>query len=144
MGVFPLSSCILDAYNNCLLGYVYMIRQSVLIPSLLSLSFALSAASPDVHGALRHLPLRFESAADGRLVAREGAYSLAVEAGKTTVTVTDRTKQKSASVTTTLAGADPEARPVGTDPFAAKASYLLGSDPAKQTILAFVIHGGRG
>src|ERR1022692_859803 len=96
----------------------------------LAVPMVLAAASPDVHGALARMPLRFETAADGRLVAREGPYSLTVEAGRTTVTVTDRTNHRSASVTTKLAGAEPTSRPVGADPLAAKATYLLGSDAA--------------
>src|ERR1039458_5623603 len=107
-----------------------MIRQSVLISCLLAAPFSLAAAAPDVHGALARMPLRFETAADGRLVAREGPYSLTVEAGRTTGTVTDRTKHRSASVITKLAGADLTSRPVGADPLAATATYLLGSDPA--------------
>ena len=107
-----------------------MNRHSLSIACLLAAPLSLAAASPDVHGALGRLPLRFETAADGRLVAREGPYSLTVEAGRTTVTVTNRGNRRSASVTTKLAGAEPTSRPVGADPLAAKASYLLGSDPA--------------
>jgi len=103
---------------------------SVLVSFLIVLPFSLPAASPDIHGALGRLPLRFETAADGRLVAREGPYSLTVEAGRTTVTVIDRATHQSASVTTKLAGAEPTSRPVGADPLAAKATYLLGDDPA--------------
>ncbi len=63
-------------------------------------------------------------------MAREGPYSLTVEAGRTTVTVTDRSNRRSASVTTRMAGAEPTSRPVGADPLAAKATYLFGNDPA--------------
>ncbi|MGD0871537.1 MAG: SBBP repeat-containing protein [Bryobacteraceae bacterium] len=108
-----------------------MNRHLVLTACLFVVPFSLAAASPDVHGALRRLPLRFEAAADGRLVAREGPYSLMVEAGRTTVTVIDRTNHRSASVTTKLAGAEPTSRPVGADPLAAQATYLLGNDPAR-------------
>jgi len=80
--------------------------------------------------ALRHLPLRFEPAADGTLAAREGAYSLIVEPGKTTVKVLGQEHQ-SASVVTTFAGSNPSARPQGSDPFDARANYLLGSDPSR-------------
>jgi uncharacterized protein (TIGR03437 family) len=107
-----------------------MIRKSASLACFLAVPLVLAAASPDVHGALARMPLRFETAADGRLVAREGPYSLTVEAGRTTVTVTDRTNHRSASVTTKLAGAELTSRPVGADPLAAKATYLLGSDPA--------------
>ena len=107
-----------------------MIPKSASLACFLAVPLVLAAASPDVHGALARMPLRFETAADGRLVAREGPYSLTVEAGRTTVTVTDRTNHRSASVTTKLAGAELTSRPVGADPLAAKATYLLGSDPA--------------
>jgi len=107
-----------------------MNRHSLLISCIIVASISLAAAPLDVHGALGRLPLRFETAAGGRLVAREGPYSLTVEAGRTTVTVADRANRRSASVTTRLAGAEPASRPVGADPLAAKATYLLGSDPA--------------
>ena len=107
-----------------------MNRHWVLISCFLAAPLSLAAASPDVHGALARMPLRFETAADGRLVAREGPYTLTVETGRTTVTVADRANHRSASVTTKLAGAEPKSRPVGADPLAAKATYLLGSDPA--------------
>jgi hypothetical protein len=80
-----------------------MIRRTVWTAFFLA-PFFLGAATPDVHK-LQPLPLRFETAADGSLVAREGPYTLTVEAGKTTVTVADRVHRKSASVTTRLAGA---------------------------------------
>jgi uncharacterized protein (TIGR03437 family) len=106
-----------------------MIRHSVWIAFSLAAPFSLGAATPDVHR-LPPLPLRFETAAPGKLVAREGPYSLTVEAGRTTVTVADRAHRRTASVTTRMAGADPASRPVGEDQLAAKASYFLGADPA--------------
>jgi len=107
-----------------------MTRHSTLIAFFLATSFSLGAATPDVPRTLARLPLRFETGADGTLVAREGPYSLTVEAGRTTVTIADRTHRQSASVTTRLAGAEAGSRPVGEDPLAAKASYFLGADPA--------------
>src|ERR1019366_7311116 len=106
-----------------------MNRPRMYIPCLIAVSVSLAGAAPD-HRALARLPLRFETAADGRLVARKGPYTLTVETGRTTVTVADRANHRSASVTTKLAGAEPTSRPVGADPLAAKANYLLGSDPA--------------
>jgi uncharacterized protein (TIGR03437 family) len=106
-----------------------MVRHSVWIALFLVAPFSLCEATPDVRK-LPPLPLRFETAADGTLVAREGPYSLTVEAGRTTVTVADRVHRQWASVTTRLAGAEAASRPVGEDPLAAKASYFLGADPA--------------
>ena len=97
---------------------------------LVSCSPILSAALPQVRGALGRFPLRFETAADGRLVARDGPFRLTVEAGQSAVTITDRASSRSATVTTKLAGASRAALPAGADPLEAKASYLLGSDPA--------------
>ena len=91
----------------------------------------LGAATPGVHHALARLPLRFETAADGKLVAREGPYSLLVAAGQTTVTVSDRLNGRAASVVTKLAGANLASRPQGAEPLAARATYLIGQDPAR-------------
>ena len=88
------------------------------------------AAPPEVHGALARLPLRFESAPNGTLVAREGPYRLVLTAGQTMVTVSDRTNHRAASVVTKLAGPTLASHPQGADPLAAKASYLIGQDPA--------------
>jgi len=107
-----------------------MIRHSVSIACFLAAPFFLGAATPDVHGALARLPLRFEAAADGRLVAREGPCSLLVAPGQTTVTVSDRRNHRAASVVTKLAGADLASRPQGDGPLAARATYLIGQDPA--------------
>jgi uncharacterized protein (TIGR03437 family) len=74
--------------------------------------------------------LSFERDANGSLVARQGQYRLAVESGRTTVTVGDRRRGRVATVTTRLAGAAAMARPEGEDPLAAKANYFLG-DPAQ-------------
>jgi uncharacterized protein (TIGR03437 family) len=108
-----------------------MNRQMFVASCLLSLSFSMPAASPGVHTALGRLPLRFETAADGKLIAREGPFSLSVEAGRTAVTVTDRTSHRTAVVTTKLAGADLTSHPAGDGPLAAKATYLFGDDPAQ-------------
>src|SRR5262245_55356841 len=89
--------------------------------------FALASAmmaSPDVH----RLPLRFESASDGRLVSHDGPYGLILSPGRMTVT---RARH---SVTTRIVGADPRVRPQGLDPLAARANYLLGADPAQWRI----------
>lgn len=107
-----------------------MLRQSILLSLILVSSLSLFGATPGVQSTLAHLPLRFETAADGSLVARQGPYSLTVERGRTTVTIADRTNRRSASVTTQLAGADAQALPAGEDPLNAKASYFLGADPA--------------
>src|SRR5450759_2811959 len=107
-----------------------MIRHSVSIACFLAAPFFLGAATPGVRGALARLPLRFETAADGRLVAREGPYSLLVAAGQTTVTVSDRQNHRAASVVTKRAGANPASHPQGSDPLTARATYLIGQDPA--------------
>src|ERR1022692_1661972 len=107
-----------------------MIRKSASLACFLAVPMVRAAAAPDVHGALARMPLRFETAAPGRLVAREGPYSLTVEAGRTTVTVADRAHRRTASVITRLAGAEAASPPVGEAPLAAKASYFLGADPA--------------
>ena len=107
-----------------------MVRNSVLI-AFLAAPFFLGAATPGVHRALARLPLRFETAADGKLVAREGPYSLLVAAGQTTVTVSDRLNGRAASVVTKLAGANLASRPQGAEPLAARATYLIGQDPAR-------------
>src|SRR5450631_3114159 len=106
-----------------------MIRRSVLI-ALLAAPFILGAAAPGVHRTLARLPLRFEAAADGQLVAREGSYSLLVAAGQTMVTVTDPQNHWTASVVTKLAGANLASRPQGDEPLTARATYLIGQDPA--------------
>ena len=103
----------------------YSIRLSVLAFSPLFLS----AATSGVQNTLAHLPLSFESVADGSLVSRQGPYSLKVESGRTTVTVAGRAHRRAASVTAQLAG-NAGSRPVGEDPLAATASYFLGADPA--------------
>src|ERR1035438_895690 len=97
-----------------------MVRNSVLI-AFLATPFFLGAATPGVHRALARLPLRFETAADGKLVAREGPYSLLVAAGQTTVTVSDRLNHRAAPVVTKLAGANLASRPQGAEPLAARA-----------------------
>jgi uncharacterized protein (TIGR03437 family) len=106
-----------------------MLRQSISL-SYLILPLLLSAAPSGVKNTLAHLPLRFETAADGTLISRQGQFALAVKPGQTTVTVADRAHHKAASVTAQLKGANRQSRPVGEDPLAAKASYFLGSDPA--------------
>ncbi len=88
-----------------------------------------ASPAPEVSTRL-HLPLRFESTADGKLAAQEGPFRLLVETGRTTITVADG-KGKTASVVTTLAGGDPSAHPSGDDAFDARANYLIGSDPAQ-------------
>jgi uncharacterized protein (TIGR03437 family) len=104
-------------------------RHSVSI-AFLAAPFFLGAAIPGVHGALARLPLRFETAADGKLMAREGPYSLLVAAGQTTVTVSDRQHHRAASVVTKLAGANMASHPQEADPLTARATYLIGQDPA--------------
>jgi hypothetical protein len=90
-----------------------MLRQ-VIVSSLLAISpFSLSAAVPDAGSTLIHAPLSFERDANGSLVARQGQYRLAVESGRTTVTVGDRRRGRVATVTTRLAGAAAMARPEG-------------------------------
>src|ERR1019366_8278288 len=106
-----------------------MVRNSVLI-AFLAAPFFLGAATPGVHRALAHLPLRFETAADGKLVAREGPYSLLVAASETTVTVSDPQNHRAASVVTKLAGANLASHPQGAEPLTARATYLIGQDPA--------------
>ena len=106
-----------------------MLRQSISF-SYLILPLVLSAAPAGVQNTLSHLPLRFETAADGTLVSRQGSFGLTVKSGETTVTVADRAHRKTASVTAQLRGANRQSRPAGEDPLAAKASYFLGSDPA--------------
>jgi uncharacterized protein (TIGR03437 family) len=107
-----------------------MIRHAVSIACFLAAPAILGAATPEVHGALARLPLRFETAADGRLVAREGPCSLLVAPGQTTVTVSDRRNHRAASVVTKLAGANLASHPEGDGPLAATATYLIGRDPA--------------
>ena len=108
-----------------------MLRQ-VIVSSLLAISpFSLSAAVPGAGSMLIHAPLAFARDVDGSLVARQGQYRLAVESGRTTVTVGDRRRGRTATVTTRLAGAAALARPEGEDPLQAKASYFLGADPAQ-------------
>jgi len=51
-------------------------------------------------------------------------------AGQTTVTVSDRKNHQAASVVTKLAGANLASHPQGADPLAARATYLIGQDPA--------------
>src|ERR1017187_5208808 len=108
-----------------------MIRHSMSIACFLVAPFFLGAATPGVHRALARLPLRFETAADGKLVAREGPYSLLVAAGQTTVTVSDPQNRRAASVVTRFAGANLASRPQGADPLTATATYLIGQDPAR-------------
>jgi hypothetical protein len=88
------------------------------------------AATPGIQNTLRLAPLSFETAADGSLVAHQGPCVLTLEAGRTTVTLTDRGRRRSATVSTRLAGARTGSRPIGENPLAAKASYFLGADPA--------------
>ena len=107
-----------------------MIRHSVSIACFLAAPFFLGAATPGVHGALARLPLRFETAADGKLVAREGPYRLLVAAGQTTVTVSDPRNHRTASVVTEFAGANLASHPQGAGPLTARATYLIGQDPA--------------
>jgi len=108
-----------------------MLRQ-VIVSSLLAISpFSLSAAVPGAGSTLVRAPLAFERDADGSLVARQGQYRLAVESGRTAVTVADRRHGRTATVTTRLAGAAAISRPEGEDPLEAKASYFLGADPAQ-------------
>ena len=120
-----------------------MLRQSISF-SYLILPLVLSAAPAGVQNRLAHLPLRFETAADGTLVSRQGSFGLTVKSGQTTVTVADRAQHKTASVTTQLKGANRQSRPVGEDPLAAKASYFLGSDPANWRTGATALHARRG
>ena len=98
-----------------------MIRNSVSIACFVAAPFFLGAATPGVHGALARLPLRFETAADGHLVAREGPYRLLLAPGQTTVTVSDPQNHRAASVVTKLAGANLASRPQGAEPLAARA-----------------------
>ncbi len=97
-----------------------MSLRPVFFCSLLAAPFFLGAAT---------VPLHFEAAANGSLVAREGPYNLAVESGRTTVTIGDRANHRSATVVTRLAGAE-RSQPTGEEPMAAKASYFLNSDAA--------------
>jgi len=76
------------------------------------------------------LPLRFETAPNGTLVAREGPYKLLLAAGQTTITVSDRKRHQAASVVTKFAGANLASHPQGAGPLAARATYLIGQDPA--------------
>src|ERR1035441_9795825 len=108
-----------------------MIRNSVSIACFVAAPFFMGAATPGVHGALARLPLRFETAADGHLVAREGPYRLLLAPGQTTVTVSDPQKHRAASVVTRFAGANLVSRPQGADPLTARATYLIGQDPAR-------------
>jgi uncharacterized protein (TIGR03437 family) len=105
-------------------------RARVIVVSCLFSTLA-AAASTVAQRTVAHDPLRFEEAGSGKLVAREGRYELALEAGRTTVTVHDRRRRTAATVTTTLAGGDTAVRPQGAEPLAAHANYLVGSDPAK-------------
>ncbi len=95
-----------------------MSLRPLLLCSLLAAPFFLGAAT---------VPLHFEPAANGSLVAREGPYRLTVESGRTTVTIGDRVNHRSAAVVTRLAGAA-QSQPTGEEPMAAKASYFLNSD----------------
>ena len=96
----------------------------------LATPFFLGAATPSVHGALARVPLRFEAAGDGKLLAREGPYSLLIAAGQTTVTVSDRANHRAASVVAKFAGANLASHPQGAGPLTARATYLIGQDPA--------------
>src|SRR5580704_19506801 len=87
---------------------------------LLVSSLLMHAATPGIQNKLRLAPLSFETAADGSLVAHQGPCVLTLEAGRTTVTLTDRGHRRSATVSTRLAGASTGSRPIGENPLAAK------------------------
>jgi hypothetical protein len=93
-------------------------------------SLLMHAATPGIQNKLRLAPLSFERVADGSLVAHQGPCVLTLEAGRTTLTLTDRGHRRSATVSTRLAGASAGSRPIGENPRAATASYFLGADPA--------------
>ncbi|MEI9971734.1 MAG: SBBP repeat-containing protein [Ignavibacteriota bacterium] len=105
-------------------------HHAIWVSSLLVSPFFLGASTPSVQNTLAHVPLHFETAADGSLVSHQGPYGLVVQPGRTTVTVADRAHRRMASVTTRLTGASGTSRPAGEDPLAARASYFLGTDPA--------------
>ena len=92
-----------------------------------STAMATSAVSPIPIGG----SLRFETASEGRLTAQDGPYGLMLEAGGMTVTVRDAKTRTSSSVTTRLVGANPQSQPKGEGRLAARANYLLGSDPSR-------------
>src|SRR5579872_5074689 len=101
---------------------------STLLRAVIPFAFAiqLPALSPS-RTALAHLPLGFEQVTERKLVARDGPFTLAVEPGRTTLTVSNRRDGHPSFVTTTLAGANSQSRVEGAGALPGKANYLVGN-----------------
>jgi uncharacterized protein (TIGR03437 family) len=77
------------------------------------------------------MPLTFEALPNGTLVARQGPQEVILGAGQITSTIVDPANRRRVSVMNRLVGANPNVRPEGAEPLAARANYILGNDPAQ-------------
>jgi uncharacterized protein (TIGR03437 family) len=80
---------------------------------------------------LPRIPVGFESIADGKLEAREGPYTLAIEPGRSTLTIFNRRTGRFGRVTTMVNGANPDSHLETADPLEGKSNYLVGTDPQR-------------
>ena len=74
--------------------------------------------------------LHFEAAPERDLVVKQPSGSVVLSPGEATLQLIDRQHRRAASVTAKFAGASASVRPQGEGLLAARANYLLGSDPA--------------
>lgn len=88
-------------------------------------------ATPKLAHSPVRMPLTFEPQSGGVLAAHQGPIEVSLAAGRITTTIVHAGTHHRAAVTTKLIGARSRVLPEGADLLAARANYLLGSNPAR-------------